>query len=299
MEVKKDSWLKIGWRLFYPLLIYLGVTAVVSFLTCFGLTIKVLTDAASTEGFNMAQQMQALINRVMELYLRLTYYLTVASALITIPILYLFFRQDKKKRIALGTEIVYCKASVMEYVLLALVAFGACIGGNNVILGIGLAEIDTSYQEVSQILYSASLPVQFVGTVLIAPLCEELIFRGLIYNRMKEYVPLKTAMLLQAFAFGLYHGNLVQLLYAFFLGYLMAYVYEKYHSFWAAFLFHAVANGVSVLITETAIFDFLYMNRMMMLLSGILGVAVVVVGVRMMNDTVKLEPKDPVSKVEL
>ena len=292
MEVKKDGWLKMIWRLFYPLLLYMGIQILLELMVSFVLTLKVLMDAGGLS-------MQHVVAKVLDLYLGLSYYVTVFGALAAIPFLYLFYRRDRKKRLEAGTEIIYCHATAMEYILIGLVAFGACIGGNNLILGSGLMEMDSSYQQVSEILYSAPFLVQLIGTGILVPLCEELIFRGLMYKRLKEYVPAGTAMVTTALVFGLYHGNIVQMVYAMTLGYLMAYIYEKYHSFLAPILFHAVSNLLSVLITETGIFGFMYTNKMMMLLSGCIGVGIVLAGMRIIRNDVKLEPKDPESKVEL
>jgi membrane protease YdiL (CAAX protease family) len=229
----------------------------------------------------------------------MSYYMTVGTAILSIPFMYLFYRKDKKWRIAMGEEITYRHASLLEYVLVCLIAFGACIGGNNLIMASGLITVDSTYQEVSELLYSASLPVQIIGTAMIVPLCEELLFRGLLYNRLKEKIPANTAIWLSALAFGVYHGNLVQLVYATLLGVLMAYLYEKYHSFLAPYLFHATANLVSVLITETTWFDFMYKNKLMMLVSGVVGLIIVAYGLYVVSTTVNLEPEDPESKVQV
>ena len=292
MEVKRDGWFKIIWRLFYPLLLYMGIQIVLELMVSFVLTLKVLMDGGGAS-------MQHVVAKVLDLYLGLSYYVTVFGALAAIPFLYLFYRLDRKKRQAVGAEIVYCRATAMEYVLIGVVAFGACIGGNNLILGSGLMELDSHYQQVSEILYSAPFLVQLAGTGIIVPLCEELVFRGLMYKRLKEYVPAGTAMVTTSLVFGLYHGNIVQMVYAMTLGYLMVYIYEKYHHFLAPFLFHAVSNLLSVLITETGIFGFLYTNKTMMLLSGCVGVGIVIAGMRIICNNVKLEPKDPASRVEL
>lgn len=47
---------------------------------------------------------------------------------------------------------------------------------------------------------------------------------------------------IQALAFGIIHGNLVQGTYAFFLGLVLGYVYQKYHNIWMCMLLHAVIN---------------------------------------------------------
>ena len=50
-------------------------------------------------------------------------------------------------------------------------------------------------------------------------------------------------MMLSALMFGLYHGNLVQAIYGFVLGYLAVYIYEKYGSLKASILFHATIKS--------------------------------------------------------
>lgn len=297
MEVKRDSWLKRMWRLFYPLLLHSVISFVVQVLFSLVMTLQAIADTG-LGNLTSTEQAQLLINQIFEQYLGVSYYVTVLSAVFTIPFLYLFYRSDRKKNKALGTEVAYNKASAVEYILVGIVAFGACIGGNNLIMGSGLMEVDEAYQQVAELLYSAPLWIQLIGTGILVPLCEELIFRGLVYNRMKEYSPKATAMFLSALFFGLYHGNMIQMIYATALGYLMVYAYEKYHSFLAPFLFHAVANVFSVLISETSWFDFMYTNKMMMLLSGIMGCVIVFIGVKLMRDTVHVEPKDPASKIE-
>lgn len=298
MEVKRDGWFKAIWRLFYPLLLHFGIMVLVSTVWSLVVYFMVIEENWSGGG-SLMTQLQELTYQAMETILRSTYYITVVADLIVLPFLYLFFRRDKKQRAKVEPEVKYNQASFMEYVLLMVVAFGACIGFNGLISGIGLVEVDETYQEVSELLYSASLPMQLFGTALVVPLCEELIFRGLMYNRLKDYMSLGMAMITTSLVFGLYHGNIVQILYAFPLSCMMIYAYEKYHSFFAPYLFHVIANGMSVLITETGLFDFLFSSRILMLMTGVVGLAIVYGGLRRIRDMVKLEPVDPVSKVEL
>ena len=57
--------------------------------------------------------------------------------------------------------------------------------------------------------------VLFLYSVIFAPVCEELIFRGVTMNLAKAAVPFWAANLLQAFLFGAYHLNWIQGIYAF------------------------------------------------------------------------------------
>lgn len=60
--------------------------------------------------------------------------------------------------------------------------------------------------------------------------------------------------------FGLYHGNLVQAIYGFVLGYLAVYIYEKYGSLKASILFHTVINLTSVIGTECGMYTWIFGN---------------------------------------
>lgn len=66
----------------------------------------------------------------------------------------------------------------------------------------------------------------FLFTVVIAPIFEEWLFRRLLIDHVQQYGE-KTAILVSAVAFGLFHGNLFQFFYAFGFGLLLAYVYVR------------------------------------------------------------------------
>ncbi len=80
---------------------------------------------------------------------------------------------------------------------------------------------------------------------IVAPISEELLFRQVIYKRLRQISPLWVAVIISAALFGLYHGNLVQGIYAFIMGCFLALVYEWTGSFVAPVLFHMVANHLS------------------------------------------------------
>lgn len=63
-------------------------------------------------------------------------------------------------------------------------------------------------------------------------------------------INVKAAVIVSALFFGAFHGNLVQFVYAFIIGLMLAYVYEKFKTIWAPVIFHIGANLISVLITE-------------------------------------------------
>ncbi len=97
-----------------------------------------------------------------------------------------------------------------------------------------------------------------IAAVLIAPFGEELIFRGVMFHYAGNIVSgmsdrrkaFYIANVIQALAFGIFHGNLVQGTYAFFLGLVLGYLRKRFKSIWAPILAHMLINGVSTFLWE-------------------------------------------------
>lgn len=80
--------------------------------------------------------------------------------------------------------------------------------------------------------------------VVIGPIVEELIFRKIMLDRIRCYGE-TTAIIFSAICFGLFHGNLVQFLYAFAVGVFLGYVYCKTGKVLLTMLMHMLLNGFS------------------------------------------------------
>lgn len=77
---------------------------------------------------------------------------------------------------------------------------------------------------------------------ILAPISEEILFRGLIQKKLMPYGK-KFAIFCSAFAFGIFHGNLLQSPYAFLVGLVLGYVAAEYSIAWAMVL-HMINNLV-------------------------------------------------------
>ncbi|MBR1741103.1 MAG: CPBP family intramembrane metalloprotease [Lachnospiraceae bacterium] len=82
----------------------------------------------------------------------------------------------------------------------------------------------------------------FLYTLLLGPVAEELIFRGVLFDRLYLAFPFWVANLLQAFLFGVYHGNLIQGTYAFLFGLLLGMMHQTGGSIWNNILTHILFN---------------------------------------------------------
>lgn len=73
------------------------------------------------------------------------------------------------------------------------------------------------YMEITDGLLSVDV-INMMLVCILAPVLEEIFFRGIICGILKRFIPFFIANLIQALCFAIYHGNLVQGIYAFLLG---------------------------------------------------------------------------------
>lgn len=99
------------------------------------------------------------------------------------------------------------------------------------------------YSELMETLLGGNVWISLVVTVILAPLAEEFLFRGITLKKAQKIMPFMAANILQAVLFGVYHMNLIQGVYAFFLGLILGFTAEYFRSVWAAVLLHAFVNG--------------------------------------------------------
>lgn len=126
--------------------------------------------------------------------------------------------------------------------LTGLLAFSVSLGLNALFELTGFAGSSQTYQEVADRQYGVVFAVGLVLYGLISPLAEEVVFRGVIHNRLRRLYNPAIGILASGLLFGAFHGNLVQGVYGACLGMLMAWLYERSGRFGTPLLFHAVAN---------------------------------------------------------
>lgn len=244
MNIKRT--LKDLWRLIYPVIIYFAVAFIVQFAA-----VRVIASAAVANGTitaagkstaELQEELNSLINRY-------SLHLTALTNVVLIPIYILLLRRDeKKRRNSLGIR--YTTPGIKRLGLVFLLGMSAAVSVNVIVSLSQIARFSPKYQQVSEVIYSGGLFMEIVSAVIAAPILEELFFRGMIYKRLRDMINVKAAVVISALFFGAFHGNLVQFVYAFIIGLMLAYVYEKFKTIWAPVIFHIGANLISVLITE-------------------------------------------------
>lgn len=97
-----------------------------------------------------------------------------------------------------------------------------------------------AYMENSSIIDGSLM--SWLTAVVMAPLLEEIVFRGLVYTRLKKGMPAIAAAIVASLAFGLCHTGIIWVIYATALGLVMTWIFEKYQSLLANILFHLFFN---------------------------------------------------------
>lgn len=271
--MKQMSYGRRLWYVWGPVIIKLVIgwllsgIVVTAFLTIYMMKETGGDTAAMMELANDQSAMEEIQVEVIEQVLSVEVPIGMTAALLTLPVLagFLFFDRKKGK----PTALVRKKAHLWQYVAIIGIAVSMCLCLNNLITLANLSSLSESYEAVTEAFYSPPFWMQVLYLGILSPICEELTFRGLMFRRMRTYTPFLSAALYSSLVFAVIHGNLVQILYAFIMGMMFAYVYEKYGSLKAPCIAHIAANLFAVTATQFGWMDKIFENPMHM---GILTV---------------------------
>ncbi len=192
---------------------------------------------------------------------------TALSAFLTLPFVLWMYWQDKKRNTSPVNMRYMDTITPKESHRLAgplkgstrqgmksLAAAGICLAGGgllNVLWSsiLNLLQI-TSYfsNETQAALLTSRILMQLLGPGLLVPVTEELVFRGLFYARIRSRLQAVQAVFISALFFALYHGNPIQMIYAFPMALILAALYERSGRLTYPVLFHMGANLAAILL---------------------------------------------------
>lgn len=97
------------------------------------------------------------------------------------------------------------------------------------------------------------IPLQILMIAIIAPIAEEVCFRGMLFGGIRNRLPLPLAALAAGAVFGVLHystgWSAVPMLIIF--GAVLAVVYEKTGSIWPVIIMHAMNNGLALIVLNS------------------------------------------------
>ncbi|GIX40346.1 MAG: hypothetical protein KatS3mg129_0079 [Leptospiraceae bacterium] len=141
------------------------------------------------------------------------------------------------------------------YTILIILAFSLQIIGT-IIEVWSISIIPENYQNYYNLLKEMLLPkndfdafISLITIGIIAPFCEEFLFRGIILDNLYKKYPPITANLFQAILFGIAHMNPFQFLYAIPIGYLLGWFYIKTKNLWIPICIHIFTNSLAIILS--------------------------------------------------
>lgn len=239
-------------------LIYFAINLGLVFITGIGITI-----------FNMAKGQVSGFNNIQTQIESLLIPLMLIGNLLTIGLIMLVFLGRKDR---FGSYVGFRKIRIMDG--LSILGFGAFLN----ILITGLFDLAIIYLPIERqleefqvmmepLMQSGFIPV-LLAVSISAPIFEEIVFRGIIFNDFKKALPVWLAILIQGLLFGLFHGNWIQGVYATLLGIVLGLVYHRYKSIWAVIVLHFSYNTISLLLDQWLHVN---LNTISILILGVLG----------------------------
>ncbi len=180
---------------------------------------------------------------------------TVAGAFLIYDI---FFKNNAKK-LSLANNGVDCfnfktnfgaPKGALKTFLLIFIGFGGCMIANYVsnlfLVFFEMFGFTSTYTAVEDPENVQDVILMCISTAVIPPLTEEVAMRGFVMSRMRRYGNW-FAIITSAFIFGVFHGTMAQIPFAFVCGLFIGYAVIATDSIWTGVIIHAINNGVSCL----------------------------------------------------
>lgn len=199
--------------------------------------------------YTFALSMYAMFSGIKEISPEANYILMVIATMLSAVLISIWYRKNMshKQRDRVSLRIVFSAKNIGIYLLLG----AGCqlfISGLLSKLRPLLETLFSYYDDTIGSLFVANPIVVAMYVIIIAPILEELIMRGILLNRLRYGISFFAANIIQAMVFGIYHMDIIQGLYAFGTGLILGYVYEKTRTLMAPIFLHMTINALGVLL---------------------------------------------------
>lgn len=109
--------------------------------------------------------------------------------------------------------------------------------------------------------------ILILSTGILGPILEELLFRGIVYNKLLKFNNHKNAVIITSVIFSIMHfPNIINMFYTFLLSFLLLYLTDKYKLF-SSIILHVTINTTIVLFINFLILNNIFINTLILLFS--------------------------------
>lgn len=245
---KRTNAMAVAWKFLYPFLLFYFAVGILE-----GFSIIILDFLAKTSDF-----VRGLVLVVEESTDELSVFSEIGTALVQavkyIGGFIVAYYALKGNKLIKKTQEEVKGFTTLNYISWTVLSLVLALGMNFLLTGLGMLEMDTNYVEAAESLYGVGILIGIILYGVVAPITEEIFFRGVIFNGLKEDLKPFSAAAISAALFGIYHGNVIQAVYGFALGLVLAYAYYYSKRIFAPMLMHSVVNIVVFLCTNFDVF---------------------------------------------
>lgn len=151
------------------------------------------------------------------------------------------------QRLPTWMDIVWVPAGLIAYLILTAII--------TVLASSFLTFVD--YKQVqetgfTQLIGNTQYMLAFISLVIVAPIAEEVLFRGYLFGKLRKYAPVWVSVLVTSILFGIVHGQWNVGLDVFALSIVLCLLRVVSGSLWPSIMLHMLKNGVA--------FYFLFIN---------------------------------------
>lgn len=171
----------------------------------------------------------------------------IFALLIAIGIPWLFKRQTTLKDLGLNrlpswADIGLAPVGFIVY----FIASGLLVYIASQVIGFDMSQVqDTGFTRITQV-YQYVLA--FTTLILVAPIAEEVLFRGFLYGKLRKRLPVWVAITITSLLFGVVHGQWNVGVDVFALSLILCGLRETTGSIWAGWLLHVIKNSIAFFI---------------------------------------------------
>lgn len=145
---------------------------------------------------------------------------------------------------------------ILAYILIIILGFSVQISTDSVlyILSKAATDIFKSYHRMMESFTTGVTPLFLITVIILGPIAEEIMFRGLTMHYAEKISgSLGGAIILQGILFGLYHGTIIQGIYAIIFGIMLGVICVRSRSLIPSTFLHMIING-SLYVIPNALF---------------------------------------------
>lgn len=229
----KNILIQLGKALCYYIS-FLGMQFVVAFGMMFLYILKETMVAMTGGDYNM----DTIVNGAAQYLVDNANLMAAISGILTIVTLWIFFL-IRKKKLSQETGMEKIPGTYFSYAVVLGISLAVAISFGMSLLPESWIE---AYAQEADLMVGDSVLLMVISTMVVAPLVEEIVFRGLMLSRLRKAMPVGWAVAVSSLLFGLAHGQILWIAYAAILGVIMSVVVVKTKSLTTSIILHMTFN---------------------------------------------------------